>query len=443
MIQALQLLLSLSILVVLHEFGHYITAKMFGCRVEKFYLFMDWPIALFKKKIGETEFGVGCAPLGGYVKISGMFDESMDKTGFESEPEPWELRAKPAWQRLIVMLGGIVVNVILAWVIYSVVVFCWNEKFVPMESLKDGFSFSTNMKQLGFEDGDKIISIDGDRVINYDPMFLITSILFKKSERVVVERGGGVETVLLNDDVRNSVISNLNGKDYPPLSPRSHWDVVSFLEGSVAKNAGMEIGDRIIAINDTQTPYYSIEGIEELVKNKENTISIMLERSGKTRIINLVLPETGKMGVLSSTLNAYEIQTVSYSFFESFSRGFVKTKEEIDGYWAQIKMLMNPQTGGYKQLGGLGTIGGMFDKSWNWELFWIRTAFLSIILAIMNLLPIPALDGGHALLALIEMTTGKKIPLKILMPLQVIGMIILIALMLYANGMDVVRWLNL
>ena len=188
MIQVLQFFLSLSILVVLHEFGHYITARFFGCRVEKFYLFMDWPVALFKKKIGDTEFGIGCAPLGGYVKISGFVDESMDDTGIESEPEPWELRAKPAWQRLIVMLGGIVVNIILAWVIYSMLAFSWGEKQIPISSFKDGFSFSEEGLLLGFKNGDILVSMDGEKLVNYDPGTIVSSILFEGVEEVVVIR---------------------------------------------------------------------------------------------------------------------------------------------------------------------------------------------------------------------------------------------------------------
>ena len=436
MIQALQLLLSLSILVVLHEFGHYITAKMFGCRVEKFYLFMDWPIALFKKKIGETEFGIGCAPLGGYVKISGMVDESMDTDGLESAPQPWELRAKPAWQRLIVMLGGIFVNIILAWFIFSMMTFAWGDKRVPMESLKDGFTFSSNVQQLGFEDGDRLISIDTLNLAEYNGVSLITSLLFKSPKEVVVDRDGKRVVIQIKEDVLNDVIGGLS-REVPPLDPRKEWLVSGFSETSFAQSSGMEIGDRIVSINDVKTPYYSIKAKEEMLLHKNDSVRVVVERAGETKFLDIKLDGDGLLGTLSSP--GYTVEIIDYSFLNSFGVGLTKTVETMDLYWAQMKAIFNPKTGGYKHVGGFISIGQMFPDRWHWPTFWFMTAFLSIILAIMNLLPIPALDGGHAVIALGEMITGKRLPLKILMPLQIVGMVILFALIIYANGNDIVN----
>ena len=439
MTQLIQLLLSLSILVVLHELGHYLAAKFFGCRVEKFYLFMDWPYALFKKKIGETEFGIGCAPLGGYVKIAGFVDESMDSSGFESEPQPWELRAKPAWQRLIIMLGGIVVNILLAWFIYSMIALSWGEKYTPMSSLVDGFSFSESGEKLGFEDGDQIISIDGEKLVEYDPM-LMSTLLFEGANSVSVFREGGIKSIEINDAVVKEIIQGIGQDSEPLLSPNFGWFVGSFTEGSSAKESGVEVGDRILAIDSLETQYYNQNGLNYLASCSLKTISLKIERSFKTFVINVPLGEDGKLGVYQS-LDRYE-KVRKYSLLSCFSAGLKKTKRVVKMYVGQVKTMFNPSTGAYRHMGGFITIGQMFPSEWNWFVFWTMTAMLSVILAIMNLLPIPALDGGHALIALAEMVSGKKIPIKVLMPLQVAGMIILFGLVLYANGMDVWRLFN-
>ena len=443
MIQTLQLLLSLSILVVLHEFGHYITAKMFGCKVEKFYLFMDWNFALFKKKIGETEFGVGWLPLGGYVKIAGFIDESMDSTGMESVPEPWELRAKPAWQRLIVMLGGIVVNLLLAWLIYSMILFCWGDTYTPMSKLVDGISFNEDGEKLGFRDGDVLISVDGVEVLEFDQMMLLSSILFEGAENIVVRRGGNEIPILINANLVNEIISDLDVSKGPLLSPNFRWVVDSFLSSSIAERAGVAVGDRILAINDFETEFYNASSVVNYLGSKAGeNITLMVERSFTKEIvlIDLVLGADGFLGIIPATKEYAESR--SYSFFPSFIAGWEKSVDTIKMYWGQLKTIFNPSTGGYKHVGGVISIGKMFPGEWNWLVFWSMTALLSIILAIMNLLPIPALDGGHALIAIIEMITGKKMPIKILMPLQIGGMVILFALLIYANGMDIIRLFN-
>jgi len=442
MIQTLQLLLSLSILVVLHEFGHYITAKMFGCRVEKFYLFMDWGFSLFKKKIGETEFGLGWLPLGGYVKISGFIDESMDAGGMESVPEPWELRAKPAWQRLIVMLGGIVVNIVLAWFIYSMILFSWGEKYIPMENLTDGISFNSAAEKLGFVDGDRFLSIDNTDVIEFDHMMLISKILFEGAENIVVQRGLDRVVITIDPDVVNELINNLTISDEPFLSPNFKWIVGSFLDGSVAERAGVRVGDRVLAINDVRTEFFNSSVLSYIKSFSGKTVRLEIEKSFTKSVDTLTL-EIGSDGLLGVVPEIKKYQeSRSYSLFSSLPAGLKKTNNMIKMYWGQMKTIFNPNTGGYKHVGGVISIGKMFPSDWDWLSFWSMTALLSIILAIMNLLPIPALDGGHALIAIGEMISGKKIPIKVLMPLQIVGMIILFALLIYANGMDVVRLFN-
>jgi len=441
MIQTLQLILSLSILVVLHEFGHYITARFFGCRVEKFYLFMDWNFALFKKKIGETEFGIGWLPLGGYVKIAGFIDESMDDEGLESPPQPWELRSKPAWQRLIVMLGGIVVNILLAWFIYSALLFSWGEKYTPIDSFKYGFSFNEGGEKLGFVDGDQILSIDGLDLKEYNPMLILSAILFEGAQEVTVFRDGGPNSIKLDPEDINTVINSIQNYEGNILDPRIPWIVDSFMPNSIGKQSGLIKGDRIFAINDFQTPFISNEALVYLKSQAGKTITLKIKRGNDwTEELSVDLGDDGLIGV-THLVSEYE-RLKSYSFLASIPAGLVKTKNMVKMYWGQVKTIFNPKTGGYKHVGGVISIGKMFPSNWDWFSFWSMTALLSVILAIMNLLPIPALDGGHALIAVGEMITGKKLPIKVLMPLQIVGMIMLFALLIYANGMDIIRLFN-
>ncbi len=445
MIQALQLLLSLSILVTLHELGHYIAAKAFGCRVEKFYLFIDWNFALFKRKIGETEFGLGWLPIGGYVKIAGFVDESMDTSGVESKPERWELRSKPAWQRLVVMLGGIFVNIILAWIIYSVILFSSGEQFIPNKLLTNGFSFNSAMKELGFVDGDQLVSIDNIDVIEIDPGLskITNSILFKqKLTDVVVQRSNKRVKITITPESRNEIIKNLSKYEHPFVYPNYKWVIGSFSESSVLKSAGVKEGDRILAINDISTEFFNPSIRKQLMELANQSVFVLVEGSlsNKVDTVYVELDKSGLLGV-NVSMNEY-IKTRSFSYLSCFSGGLDKTINTINMYCGQLKLMFNPSTGGYKHVGGVISIGKMFPGKWDWQNFWIMTALLSIILAIMNLLPIPALDGGHALIAIVEMVTGKRLPIKILIPLQVAGMIILFALLIYANGMDIIRLFN-
>ena len=445
MIQIFQLLLSLSILVILHEFGHYLAARFFGCRVEKFYLFMDWGIgswsgAIFKKQVGDTEFGVGWAPLGGYVKISGFIDESMDSDGAESEPREWELRSKPAWQRLIVMLGGVVVNIILAWFIYSMILLCWGQNYIPMENLVDGFSFNEGGEKLGFVDGDKIMAIDNVPVLEYDPMFILSSVLFEGAENVMVLRGLNTVSINLNPDSVNSVISNLQNYKGNLIDANYRWIVSGVSTNSPLKEAGLEAGDRIIQVGNLKTEFVNLESREYVRSfSGETMVLIVKKASGEIKELSCIVPKDGVLGVYY--IESYS-DSKSFSLIESVPAGLKKTQNMIKMYWGQVKTIFNPKTGGYKHVGGLISIGKLFSSSWDWFSFWSMTALLSIILAIMNLLPIPALDGGHAVIAIIEMVSGKKLPLSILMPLQIVGMVLLFILLIYANGMDIVRLFN-
>ena len=375
------------------------------------------------------------------MKISGFIDESLDSGGVESEPENWELRAKPAWQRLIVMLGGIFINLVLAWIIYSFVLFGWGERFIPMKNLVDGFSFNEGGEMLGFVDGDKITKIDGVELTDYDPMFVISSILFEGASVVSVTRNNRSLDVNIESSNVNKVISNMQQYEGNLISPNYKWVVDEVFSDSPLKNSNLKPGDCIVSINNEKTPFINSYSRNLLQSNsgKEVVIGFKKNNSKDTEYTTVLVPESGLLGV--GVMGNY-FQNRSYSFLKSIPAGLNKTLSMIKMYWGQVKTIFNPSTGGYKHVGGVISIGKMFPGEWNWLAFWSMTALLSIILAIMNLLPIPALDGGHAVIAVIEMFSGKKLPLSVLMPIQVAGMVILFALLIYANGMDIFRLLN-
>jgi regulator of sigma E protease len=445
--QVAQLLLALSILVILHEFGHYITAKWFGCRVEKFFLFFDPWFALVKKKVGDTIYGVGWLPLGGYVKISGMIDESMDKETMKLPPKEWEFRSKPAWQRLIVMLGGIIMNVLVAFVIYAFVLMIWGEKKVPASSMKYGVHIgdSTLMK-IGFKDGDKILGVDGK------PVYDLTR--FKKKlitgRQVQIERNGQETNINLPEDFIGQLIENKNQKRNGFVEVRMPALIYDLPDTSVAYKAGIRKNDLITGIDSNKVQFYD-EMYSLLQKNKGNNILLTVNRNGKDTSVNtrVLIDEDGEgiLGVrLYSSLNQMDslgwlkLEVTKYGFFSAFPAGIKTTFSELGDYVQQFKMILNPKTGGYKGLGGFKAIGSIFSPSWSWEWFWRMTAMLSIILAFMNLLPIPALDGGHVMFTLYEMITKRKPNQKFLEYAQVAGMILLLLLMLYANGNDWFGW---
>ncbi|MCF6213758.1 MAG: RIP metalloprotease RseP [Flavobacteriaceae bacterium] len=436
-----QFILSLSLLIVLHEFGHYLPAKLFKIRVEKFYLFFDaWGKKLFSFKKGGTEYGIGWLPLGGYVKISGMIDESMDKEQMKKPPQPWEFRSKPAWQRLIIMLGGVTVNFILAIAIYIGMAYAYGDKFLPNENLKDGVMITDSIGyKLGLKDGDKILRVDAERIKNFSDIQL--KILFGKT--VTIDRQGTVTTL----DIPNNFISQIIDADQKHfIGLRYPFVIGSISKTSLNLDSGLQLKDQIIAINGTPISYFD-EASPILQKLKGQKITVSVKRNGQTKSLNLIINDKGKIGVGLypfsfadlEKLNLYDFKTKEYSLAQSFPAGLHKSKDKMMDYVKQLKAIFNPSTGAYKGVGGFIAIGSIFPSEWNWQAFWSITAFLSLILGVMNLLPIPALDGGHVMFTLFEMITRKKPSDKFLEYAQIVGFVILIALLLFANGNDIYK----
>ena len=437
LIQAAQFFLSLSFLIVLHELGHFIPAKLFNTRVEKFYLFFDPYFSLFKKKIGGTEYGIGWLPLGGYVKISGMIDESMDTEHLNAEPQPWEFRSKPPWQRLIIMVGGVVVNVLLAMVIYAMILFTWGDDYLKTENLKYGIECSDLAKEIGFQNGDKILTIDGVYYENFSD--IPEAILISGASEVLLDRNGETVSISIPSNLIERFIdkneSRFIGMAWPYIAQK-------FDDGSVAEAAGVLTGDQLIAINGQAALYFS-DYVKTLPSLAGQEIQLSVIRGLDTLHYNMMLGETGKIGVYyvpPTELISYDHR--DYGFFESFPAGTAMAIDKLDSYVQQMKLIFNPETGAWKGLGGFISIGKQYSPEWDWYSFWNFTAFLSIILAFMNILPIPALDGGHVMFLLGEMITGRKPSDKLLEYAQVTGFLILIALLLLANGNDIIKLFN-
>lgn len=430
--QALQFILSLSILIVLHELGHFIPAKLFKTRVEKFYLFFDPWFSVFKVKKGETEYGIGWLPLGGYVKISGMIDESMDKEQMKLPPEPWEFRSKPAWQRLIIMIGGVTVNVILGILIYAMVLFAWGEEFLPTKNLTNGVAVDTLAYQMGLRDGDNILAVDNKTVetINKVPY----EVLINKAQSIQVERNGEKLDIAVTEDDLSEMIKN----KYTLVEPRFPFDVDTVLPDKGAAAAGIKKGDKIIAVNNSSTPFYQ-DVVKALKNNKNLDVQITLLRNADSITTTATVSEDGKLGIGPKSLDTYfTFETKEYGFLASFPAGVNKAYDTFDGYVKQLKVLFTVKDA-HKEIGGFVSMGKAYSTTWDWHRFWSFTAFLSIVLAIMNILPIPALDGGHVMFLLYEVITRRKPNEKVMEYAQYAGMIILLALLLYANGNDVVR----
>jgi regulator of sigma E protease len=444
-LKASQLLLSLSILVILHEFGHYITARWFKCRVEKFYLFFDPWFSIFKKKIGDTVYGIGWLPLGGYVKIAGMVDESMDKEAMKLPPQPWEFRSKPAWQRLIIMLGGVTVNVLLAFLIYAFILMKWGEKKMPASSLKYGVSFNDSLfNTLGFKSGDKVLAVDGKTIEDFNDI-LKKVLLVNKT--VSIERDGKPMELAMPVDLIGKLVEKKKMADGPLISPRVPVVVLNVPDTSSAHKAGLRKGDKIMAVDSTATNFMDeFRTALEPKKGKDVTLSINRADSMMDLVVSVKQDATIGFNALatleqmdSAGIIKYEVK--KYGFFAAFPAGVKRAGVELKFYIDQFKKIFTPSTGAYKGLGGFKSMGSVFSgRGWDWEQFWTITAFFSIILAFMNLLPIPALDGGHVLFTLGEMITGRKPNEKFLEYAQITGMVLLLALMLYANGNDWFGW---
>ncbi len=446
-IMAGQLLLGLSILIILHEFGHFITAKWFGCRVEKFYLFFDPWFSLFKKQKGETEYGIGWLPLGGYVKISGMIDESMDKEAMALPPQPWEFRSKPAWQRLIIMLGGVIMNVLVAFIIYAFTLFKWGETKTPLSSLKYGLGIQNKeLQDLGFKSGDKILAVNGVTV-NFLEEVAEKVMIGTKDRIVTLERDGNKMDIKIPVDFIDKLISNKK-RARGFVLPRYPAIIGKGMDSTAAGDgykSGIRTGDKIISIDNNAITYYDeIRVIAET--KKDSKVNIKVLRGADT--VNLVtkIDCNGFIGLAyldedkAQELGIYKEETKKYSLAAAFPAGVKKTFSTLTSYVDQFKMFLHPETGAYKGMGGFKGMANIYGEHWDWERFWSITAMISIILAFMNLLPIPALDGGHVVFTLWEMITGRKPNEKFLEKAQIVGMVILFGLMIYANGNDWLGW---
>lgn len=435
-----QFLLSLSLLIVLHELGHFIPAKIFKTRVEKFYLFFDVKFSLLKKKIGETEYGIGWLPLGGYVKISGMIDESMDKEQMALPPQPWEFRSKPAWQRLIIMLGGVTVNFILAFLIYIGMAFAYGDSYIKNEELKDGVWISNPVvQQAGLQTGDKIISVDGQKIDRFEPAINGTILM---GRNVVVERDGQNKQVTLPVNF----IDQFTKSDRTSLLLLRTPFVVGKPADDSPNREVLEARDIITGI-DGQPVKYMDQVLDFAEKNKGRKVSATVLRDEKQVPVTLQIDANGKLGVQLATLKydnleklgLYKLSHDKFGFFESIPIGLEKGKEQLLGYGKQLKVIFSPETGAYKSVGGFYAIFNIFPNTWSWETFWNITALLSIMLGVMNLLPIPALDGGHVMFLLYEMITRRKPSDKFMEYAQMTGFVLLIGLLLFANGNDIYK----
>lgn len=430
--QAAQFILSLSILIVLHELGHFIPAKLFKTRVEKFYLFFDPWFSLFKVKKGETEYGVGWLPLGGYVKISGMIDESMDKEQMSQPPQPWEFRSKPAWQRLIIMLGGVTVNIILGIVIYAMVLFAWGEEYLPTANAKYGVSVDSLAYKMGLRDGDKILAVDNQPVANFNK--IMYEVLINKAKNIQIDRDGQKMNIPVTEDDLSEMIKTKSQL----VQPRFPFEIDSVVAGAPAASAGLKKGDRVITINNQSAQYFQ-DGVKILKENKNKPVTLKVLRNIDTLNLNAMVSAEGTIGIASPSLLHFLTTNVkTYSFLESFPAGINKAYETFDGYIKQMKIMFTVKDA-HKEIGGFVSIGKAYSPTWDWQRFWVFTAFLSIVLAIMNILPIPALDGGHVMFLLYEVISGRKPNEKFMEYAQYAGMILLLTLLLYANGNDVVK----
>lgn len=431
-----QFLLSLSILIVLHELGHFLLARAFKTRVEKFYLFFDIKFSLFKKKIGETEYGIGWLPLGGYVKISGMIDESMDKEQMAKPPQPWEFRSKKAWQRLLIMLGGVMVNFLLAMVIYVMVFYTWGEKYVPNQNLEYGMMVDSLAMEIGFRNGDKVISLDEKPVERWEN--IPGDIWLNDVHEITVERGDSLVKLTVPEDILPQL-----SKNSMMIIPRIPFVISELAVDQPAFKAGLKPGDLIIGLNGQKIDFW--DQFKTGMAGKTNdTIQVEAKRGDEVLNFSMVSTNEGMIGVgprmdTAFLFDVYNVVEMKYSFLESIPAGLKKGSETTRKYLKSLEKLFKPKKyKAHESLGGFITIGSIFPSTWNWQSFWNLTAFLSIMLAIMNILPIPALDGGHVMFLLFEIVTGRKPGDKFMEYAQIVGMVILLALLLYANMNDVI-----
>lgn len=443
-IQALQLFAALSLLILLHEFGHFFFARLFKTRVEKFYLFFDFlfpfpnllNFSLFKKKKGGTEYGMGWFPLGGYVKIAGMVDESMDKEAMNKPPEPWEYRSKKAYQRLFIMLGGIIMNIITAMAIYAFVFGAWGEEYLPTENATYGIAVDSVGESIGLQDGDMIVSVAGKKVERFNR--IVPEIIFEDAENIQVNRGGQIVDVAIPDGTIGSIIKK---KRNTFITPRMPLIVEDVSEKSEAEKMGLKAGDSVIAVNNTPVRFFD-EYYDIISSSIGKPLTMTVIRDNEPVTVSGTVPETKILGFMRSAdmSRFYKTERIKYSFFEAIGKGFTYTFAQVGNYWSQLKLLFtSDEVKASESLGGLVSFGKLFAPVFDWQAFLMLTAFVSIILAVMNLLPIPGLDGGYVIFLLFEMISGKKVSDNVMEKATTVGLVLLLGLMLYANGLDIFR----
>ncbi|HAW52509.1 MAG TPA: RIP metalloprotease RseP [Flavobacteriales bacterium] len=432
--QAAQLILSLSILVILHELGHFIPARLFGTRVEKFYLFFDPWFSLYKYKKNDTEYGIGWLPLGGYVKIAGMIDESMDREQMKLPAQEWEFRAKPAWQRLIIMIGGVSVNAVLGIAIYIMIAFVWGNQYIPNDQLTYGIYCDSLGKSIGLENGDRIVSIDNRRIEKFTDIRL--DLVINQPGSIQIDRNGSTLNLAIPSGFTAEVIKSENVTFIEPAIIAEIYEVAA---GSPAEEAGLLKGDRIVKLNQDSVPFFQ-DVVHFLRSHRDQEVTVGVVRSGQMFYTNSMVTEQGTLGFqVTPPGEQIQMKVETYDAFTAIPAGYKKGIDAFSNYIKQMKLIFNPETKAYESLGGFVMIAKAFSPEWDWERFWNFTAFLSIILAIMNLLPIPALDGGHVMFLLYEIVSRRKPHEKVLEYAQMAGMILLLGLLLYANGNDIVK----
>ena len=434
LIKVVQFFMSLSLLVAIHEFGHFIVARIFKIRVEKFYIFFDPWFSLFKWKRGETEYGLGWVPLGGYVKIAGMIDESMDLEQMQAPVQPWEFRAKPAWQRLCVMVAGVVMNILLAMIIYTGIRYVHGESYMANEDVKWGYEFNEAAERMGFRDGDKFISVDGEGLDDVNEMR--SRLLLTEGDRTVtVERNGEQVSFTIPFD---QLVEMRRNRDYEDLYMIRMPFIIDSVASASALSAGLRAGDEVVACNGVEGVTAGMLTMDILPAHKGDTLAMSVLRAGERVALSVPVNEEGKIGVMFRN-NIFQPRTRTFTFLQAIPAGITLAVDTIADYWEQLKLIFQPKTKMYEELGGFISIGNIFPSEWDWLQFWTMTAFLSVILGVMNILPIPGLDGGHALFTLWEIITGRKPSDKFLEIMQYIGLAILFVLLVYANGNDIVR----
>ena len=442
-VQALQLLAALSLLILLHEFGHFFFARLFKTRVEKFYLFFDFlfpfpsllNFSLFKKKKGDTEYGLGWFPLGGYVKIAGMVDESMDKDAMKLPPQPWEYRSKKAWQRLFIMLGGIIMNVLVAIFIYTLIFGVWGEEYLPAKNVTNGIAVDSLGESVGFKNGDMVVSMDGKPVNRFSEIKY--GILFDGIKTVQVMRDGQQVDVAIPDGTIRKIIKQQRGF----ISVRMPFIIRGIDKTGAAFKMGLQKDDSIIAVNGQPIRFFDeYETIKKDLGGKPIVFTVV--RNANTLTINGELPQNKLLGVEREldVTRYYQFESIKYNVLTAIGRGFSFTFEQVGNYWHQLKMIFtSKEVKASESLGGIVSFGKMFPTEFDWQDFLMLTAFVSIILAVMNLLPVPGLDGGYVIFLLYEMITRRQVSEKVMERATTAGLILLLGLMLYANGLDIFR----